>query len=113
MRISDWSSDVCSSDLQRHAFFLLFAGNVEAEHGHVRHARDARAERTGETQMRAIDRRHHHRHRIELVAERLGKTRIAFIAADAADPAAPGLDAEVATVAFGSHAADALATVDP
>src|SRR3546814_7794496 len=69
MRISDWSSDVCSSDL-------------------------------------------HHRHRIELVAERLGKTRIAFIAADADDHAAPGLDVEVATVAFGAHADDALAIVN-
>src|SRR3546814_7870663 len=69
MRISDWSSDVCSSDL-------------------------------------------HHRHRIELVAERLGKTRIAFIAADADDHAAPGLDIEVATVAFGAHADDALAIVN-
>src|SRR3546814_18707141 len=54
MRISDWSSDVCSSDL----------------------------------------------------------TRIAFIAADADDHAAPGLDIEVATVAFGAHADDALAIVN-
>src|SRR3546814_17769961 len=41
MRISDWSSDVCSSDLAAHAVELLHAGRARAR----RHLRDAGLQR--------------------------------------------------------------------
>src|SRR3546814_7283083 len=54
MRISDWSSDVCSSDLQQQALFLLvervehLLANVDAEQRRHRHedvaGRDQRRE---------------------------------------------------------------------
>src|SRR3546814_10538502 len=54
MRISDWSSDVCSSDLQRHGFDLR-RDRTEAKAGAVRAGRD----RTGERLLVDVAEIHH------------------------------------------------------
>src|SRR3546814_5685719 len=54
MRISDWSSDVCSSDLQRHGFDLR-RDRTEAKAGAVGAGRD----RTGERLLVDVAEIHH------------------------------------------------------
>src|SRR3546814_11963495 len=65
MRISDWSSDVCSSDLSR--FLCEDAGARAVSEGRYRHPRD---DRPG-AHRRLSARRH-----------RLGRGRLAVVAAD-------------------------------
>src|SRR3546814_6531839 len=66
MRISDWSSDVCSSDLQRQA---VVPGRKEAEHDP--HQDDQRHAGAHEVDEAVVARVHHQQ--VGLVADRRGE----------------------------------------
>src|SRR3546814_19713662 len=85
MRISDWSSDVCSSDLQRHGFDLR-RDRTEAKAGAVRAGRD----RTGERLLVDVAEIHHP---VAAVAQQMAEWLQRGAAEDARDVVLDPLDA--------------------